>query len=154
MNRNKSSFKIDWVLVNELAIGIAPRREKHLMILKDNGINSVLSLCSEIEAPPPIGFYESFNCSRLVLPDHKAGRFPEEEELLTALNTLRESMKNKPVYIHCVAAIERSPLVCMAWLIVEKGLSTLNALEYMKEVHSRTNPLSGQLSLLDNLTFK
>ena len=85
------------------------------------------------------------------MPDHRAGRIPELDELENALSILRELMINKPVFIHCVAAIERSPLICMAWLIQEKGLTPLNALEYMTEVHSRTNPLAGQLSLLSSL---
>ena len=151
MTKNKSHFKVDWVLINELAIGPAPKKESHLLMLKENGINSIFSLCSESEAPPPNGFYDNFECKRFVLPDHKAGRLPEFEELLTALDILKKSMKNRPVFIHCVAAIERSPLVCMSWLIKEKGLSALSALEYMREVHPRTNPLAGQLSLLSNL---
>ena len=129
-------------------------KEKHLLMLKDIGIKSVLSLCSEAEATPPNGFYDNFICSRFILPDHRAGRIPELDELKKALNILRESMINKPVFIHCVAAIERSPLICMAWLIKEKGLSPLNALEYMTEVHPRTNPLAGQLSLLNDLNLK
>jgi len=151
MKNKKSIFKIDWVLINELAIGPAPREESDLLILKDFGINSVLSLCSESEAPPPSGFYENFNCSRLVLPDHKAGRIPELIELINALKMLEKSMYNAPVFIHCVAAIERSPLVSMAWLIREKNLTPITALEYMIQVHPRTNPLAGQLSLLNEL---
>ena len=151
MSIKNSRFKIDWVLINELAIGPAPKKEKHLLMLKDLGIKSVLSLCSESEAPPPNGFCDNFICSRFVLPDHRAGRVPGLDELENALNILRKSMINKPVFVHCVAAIERSPLLCIAWLIKEKGLTPLNALEYMKEVHPRTNPLSGQLSLLSKI---
>lgn len=151
MNKKKSTFKIDWILINELAIGPAPRKENHLLMLKEHGIKSILSLCSESEAPPPNGFYENFNCSRLVLPDHKAGRIPELIELRNALKMLEKSMNNGPVFIHCVAAIERSPLVSMAWLIREKNLTPITALEYMIQVHPRTNPLAGQLSLLNEL---
>ena len=92
MRNKKSNFKIDWVLINELAIGPAPRNESHLLMLKDLGINSVLSLCSESEAPPPSGFYDNFKCSRLVLPDHKAGRLPELIELKNALEILEKSI--------------------------------------------------------------
>ena len=48
-----SRFRINWVLVDELAIGPAPRAERHLVRLEDQGIRAVLSLCSEQEAPPP-----------------------------------------------------------------------------------------------------
>jgi len=49
MRKVNSRFKIDWVLVNELAIGSAPRKETHLVHLKELGIKSILSLCGEEE---------------------------------------------------------------------------------------------------------
>ena len=49
-------FRIDWVLTNDLAIGPAPRADRHLQRLKDAGIQAVLSLCSAEEAQPPQGF--------------------------------------------------------------------------------------------------
>ena len=45
-------FRIDWVLVDELAIGPAPRAPRHLERLADAGIKAVFSLCGEEEAPP------------------------------------------------------------------------------------------------------
>ena len=46
-------FRIDWVLVDQLAIGPAPRAERHLDRLREAGIRSVLSLCAPDEATPP-----------------------------------------------------------------------------------------------------
>ena len=45
-------FRIDWVLTNDLAIGPAPRADRHLKRLEAAGICGVLSLCSEEEAQP------------------------------------------------------------------------------------------------------
>ena len=56
------------------------------------------------------------------------------------------------VYIHCVAAMERSPLVCLAWLVQEHNLKPARALDYLMQVHPGTNPLPGQLALLQELT--
>ena len=39
-------FRIDWVLVDELAIGPAPRAPRHLERLADAGIQAVFSLCA------------------------------------------------------------------------------------------------------------
>ena len=36
-------FRIDWVLVNELAIGPAPRQERHLVLLKSSLKNPAIS---------------------------------------------------------------------------------------------------------------
>ena len=44
--------------------------------------------------------------------------------------------------------MERSPLLCMAWLIRHRGLSRLEALEYLMHVHPGTSPLPEQLALL------
>lgn len=141
-------FRIDWVLVNSLAVGPAPRTERHLQRLLEAGIRAVLSLCAETEAPAPAGLEDQFCCKRLVLPDHLIGRVPDIAELQHALFHLRELRKEGPVFVHCVAAMERSPLVCMAWLMQQEGLNSTEALDYLMQVHPGTNPLPGQLALL------
>ena len=83
-------FRIDWVLVDQLAIGPAPRAKRHLDRLRDAGIKCVLSLCSPDEATPAAGLGEGFRTSRYVLPDHRAGRLPTLAELETALGYLAE----------------------------------------------------------------
>ena len=66
-------FRIDWVLVDELAIGPAPA-PRHLERLADAGIKAVFSLCGEEEAPPPQDLSTRFAHERFVLPDHRSGR--------------------------------------------------------------------------------
>ena len=116
-----SRFRIDWILVDELAIGPAPRSSRHLDRLEEQGIKAVLSLCSEAEAPRPEGFSVRFLSSRLVLPDHRAERLPDPDELQAALEALAALRACGPVFVHCVAAMERSPLVCLAWLVSRHG---------------------------------
>jgi hypothetical protein len=142
---------LDWVLVQELAVGPAPRAERHLERLTEAGVTAVLSLCSEQEAPPPAGLESRFECRRLVLPDHRVERLPELDQLEQALEALAELRAKGPVYVHCVAAMERSPLVCLAWLVRRHGLTPQRALDYLMQVHPGTNPLPGQLALLAQL---
>ena len=144
-------FRIDWVLVNALAVGPAPNAENHLQRLHEAGIRAVLSLCGETEAPAPAGIEDQFCCQRLVLPDHRIGRAPDMAELQQALRHLKELRQEGPVFVHCVAAMERSPLVCMAWLVQQEGLNPTEALDYLMQVHPGTNPLPGQLTLLTQL---
>ena len=146
-----SRFRINWVLVDELAIGPAPRAERHLDRLEDQGIRAVLSLCSEQEAPPPPELCSRFACTRLVLPDHRAARLPDPPELAAALEALADLRRHGPVFVHFVAAMERSPLVCLAWSVNRHGQSPQAALDYLMQVHPGTNPLPGQLKLLDQL---
>ena len=147
-----SRFRIDWVLVQELAVGPAPRAERHLERMSGEGIAAVLSLCSEVEAPPPPGMELRFACRRLVLPDHRHQRLPDLPELQAALGALEDLRQHGPVYVHCVAAMERSPLLCLAWLVSRHGLSPQRALDYLMQVHPGTSPLPGQLALLHALS--
>ena len=99
-------FRIDWVLVNQLAVGPAPRTDQHLQQLADAGVRAVLSLCSREEAAPPEGLNSRFACSRQVLPDHRSGRSPRLEELRHALSRLQQLHEaHGPVFVHCVAAV-------------------------------------------------
>ena len=144
-------FQVDWVLVDELAIGPAPRKQRHLDRLHELGIKGVLSLCAFPEAEPPETFAQSFQTRRIVLPDHRAGRMPSTKELETALENLRELLNHGPVFVHCVAAMERSPLVCLGWLVQQHKLKPNEALDYLMQVHPGTNPLTAQLALLKEL---
>ena len=146
-----SRFRIDWVLVNELAIGPAPRAARHLDQLQEQHIKAVLSLCGINEAPAAEGLAQRFEHRSVVLPDHRTERLPELAELLSALDALRELRGSGPVFVHCLAGIERSPLVCLAWLVSGHGQSPLAALDYLMQVHPGTNPLPGQLQLLHQL---
>ncbi|MFM9103128.1 MAG: dual specificity protein phosphatase family protein [Cyanobium sp.] len=129
-------------------MGPAPLVEKHLQELQEQGLIAVLSLCSEQEAPPPPGLAERFHWRRSVLPDHKACRAPELGELSRAVEQLAELAPLGPVYVHCQAGVERSPLVCMAWLTRRRRLSFIDALDYLKRVHPPTGPLPEQLATL------
>ena len=145
-------FRIDWVLVDELAIGPAPRAPRHLDRLADAGIQAVLSLCRHEEAPPPQDLNKRFAHRRFVLPDHRSGRLPQGDELQAALQQLLSLHQlHGAVYVHCVAAMERSPLVCLAWLVQQHHLTPARSLDYLMQVHPGTNPLPGQLALLQEL---
>ena len=144
----QSRFTLDWILVEELAIGPAPRKARHLDTLRSEGIKGILSLCHESEVTKLEDMNKQFFCKRTVLPDHKSGRMPKLGELKNALKILKEMKEVGPIFVHCVAAMERSPLVCMAWLVKEKGLSMDEALDYMMQIHPGTNPLPGQLELI------
>ena len=144
-------FRIDWVLTNDLAIGPAPRAERHTQRLKAAGIHAVLSLCSLEEAQPPQGFTDQFQCQRIVLPDHRSPEVLSLHQLNSSLIALSELRQQGPVFVHCVAAVERSPLICMAWLVQQQQLNPSEALDYLMQVHPGTNPLPRQYELLKHI---
>ena len=147
----RESFFINWVLRDEIAIGPAPTKKEHLTRLENHAIKGILSLCSIEEAIPPNNITKIFRCERIVLPDHSYDRKMNFKEITIALQRLEELKKIGPIFVHCKAAIERSPLICMAWLIREHNLKPQQALDYLMQIHPGTSPLSNQLKLLRNL---
>ena len=145
------TFKIDWVLKGELAIGPAPVSYDDINKLKDYKIVSILSLCDVEELDFKENLSDFFICKRLILPDHKYKENLTIEKLNQALNFLEELKDFGLVYVHCVAAKERSPLVCMAWLVKKHNLTPIQALDYMMEIHKGTNPLPKQFNLLKHI---
>ena len=140
-------------MIRELAIGTAPINQDNLTILKDNGIKSILSLCDISEAKPPEEINIFFNCERIVLPDHRIGRSLQVDEIIQTLIILKRLREYGPVFVHCVAGMERSPLICIAWLIKYKALTQQQAIDYLMQIHSNTNPLSSQLAVLRDKKF-
>lgn len=143
------AIKINWVLNNQLAVGPAPRKIDDIKVLKNNRIRWILSLCSKSEVNVEVNYEENFSCKRIVLPDHKYKEALSIDQLNLAINALSEIIEFGPVYIHCVAGIERSPLVCMAWLVKYYDMSPTQALDYLMDVNIGTNPLPEQFNLLN-----
>ena len=144
-------FTFDWVLVDKLALGPCPLKERHVEILKRNNIQSILSLCSEEEAKSPLSMKNQFICERIVLPDHKYKEVLTMQQINEALVLLQSLMSNGPVFVHCKASVERSPLICMAWLVKKCNLNNFEALDYLMQIHPITNPLPNQFELLKDL---
>ena len=150
----KHKFKFNWVLNGKLAIGTFPRFEEDLIKIRENHIKSIFGLCHPDEASYPEILETIFKSVRYVLPDHKSDKLVSPENLLYARNTLSKLLEEGPVFIHCIAAMERSPLVCMAWLIKNKNLSITQSLDYMMSINKSTNPLPSQLKVLNDPILK
>ncbi len=144
----KKKFKLDWVLNNELAVGPAPLKESHFEYLANRNIKSILNLCNKQEAPIDEIFKSNFNFKRFPLPDHKVNKEIEIHEIKEIIKILESLKSSGAVYIHCFAGVERSPLICMAWLISKHKLSPQSSLDYLMEVHKGSNPLPSQYKLL------
>ena len=149
-----SKFQFDWVLIDELAVGPAPRKQHHIELLISAGIKGILSLCSEDEVPQPEIPANQLHHRRIILPDHSYNREPSVNEISSTLHELKQLKSKGPVFVHCKAGIERSPLICIAWLAMEKNLSIQTALDYLMQVHPGTNPLANHLMIIEELLTK
>ena len=144
-SKEEYKFIFDWILINKLAIGTSPTQEKDLILLKKHKVKNILGLCSEDEVKWNKNINNDFSCFRFVLPDSHKKILPTAEELSTAFNLLKDLIKEDITFIHCVASMERSPLLCIMYVMEKYRLNVEDALDFVKRVHRETNPTNDQL---------
>ena len=151
--RYEFKFNFNWVLINELAVGNLPITNDAIKILKKNKIISVLTLCSKNESKDLEKISKTFNYRNIILPDHTYNYDLNKQDIINTLEVLSGLIKLGPVFVHCVAAMERSPIISMAWLIKSKKLNTEQALDYLMQINPGTNPLPIQLKVLNECSL-
>ncbi len=145
-------MKFTWILKNKLAIGTAPRSSKDLEYLLFNNIKIVLSLNDIKETVYLNDIERLFKFERHFIPDHKSDKIMDIYMIKNILTILKELINKGPIFMHCVASVERSPLLSIAYLIEYENLAVEEALAYVMQIHPGTNPTEEQLSLLYKLT--
>lgn len=139
---------IDWVIPGKLAVGGLPKSGDS-KILARAGIKVVFSLCSGEEGILPPDVLQSFYCLRLSLPDSRYATKLKSVQLAKAVAVIDKSIgKQWPVYVHCLAGIERSPTVCIAYLCRHYKLELWEALSEVKRVRPASMPTETQLRVL------
>ena len=128
----------NWILINKLAIGTPFISEEHKFFLKGKGIISILDLRNKndfllIDQEKYVNNTQGFKYKNFQLPDHKSKRFAQKEEIINAVETLDYLITKGPVFMHCHAAVERSPLISIAYLHLKKGFSIIQSCDYVKQ---------------------
>ena len=148
MNEKKYKFIFSWILIDKLALGNSPLNRENINLLKENGIKNILALCSDSEIKWGTETKESFLCERFYIPDSKSNSLPTFQELNEIINKLSIFIKKGATFIHCFASIERSPLICILYVMKEFDLEIEDALDYVLRKHKYTNPTNSQLKLI------
>ena len=152
MSENKNEkFIFNWILINKLAIGTSPIKNENLIYLSNKGVKNIIGLCSTKEASWHKNIYTKFNCERIVLPDSNKGFLPPKEDLMMAFEKLKSFLEKDITFIHCFASIERSPLLCILYIMENYNLVLEDALDYVRNAHNYTNPTNSQLNLINQL---
>ena len=141
----------NWILVNKFAIGTPLINQKDTYFLKEKKIISILDLRNEydllkINYEKQLALYSEFNLRRISLPDHNSKRLATTSEIQNAVNILDKLLRNGPVFMHCHASVERSPLISVAYLMKTKNLNCIQAYEYVKQQNKITNVSLEQLN--------
>ncbi len=141
----------NWILVNKLAIGTPLNNQKDQSFLKEKKIISILDLRNEsdllkINYEKQLALYSEFNLFRISLPDHNSKRLATTSEIQNAVNMLDKISQDGPVFMHCHASVERSPLISVAYLMKTRNLNCIQAYEYVKQQNKITNLLLEQLN--------
>ena len=131
------------ILINKFAIGTPPFNSNDFNLIK-NKIISVLDLRNEydlnkIDYEDYMDKLKDFNYCNTPLPDHNSGRFAIAEEINQALDQLDQFLAKGPVFMHCHASIERSPLISMAYLHLYEGLTLIQAYDHVNQQNTKTN---------------
>lgn len=78
-----------------------------------------------------------------------------EERLELAITAARSLLESgPPVYLHCWAGRERSPLVAVGVMAYEKNGNIFEALEWVRRCHPAASPVYGHLEMLDQILRK
>jgi hypothetical protein len=144
-NHSRASFPIDWVLPRTLAVGRLPQAVDGDTLAQAD-IQAVLALCSESEGPWPNGLEHRFYCRRIVIPDSHYTTALTSHHIEAAVDHLHACIECRlPVFVHCLAGIERSPIICTAYLCKHQNYSLWESLNWVKQVHPDSLPTEQQI---------
>ncbi len=138
-----------WVLTDQLGVGPMPRSETHWRQLEDAGFRSRFSCCypqeeSGLILPP------GWQSDGVALPDHRNQEPLQEARLALALSRA-EALMNRaaPMYLHCLAGCERSPLLAVGLTARTRRTDLLSALAWVRRCHPMAMPIYSHLALLE-----
>lgn len=147
---------VSCILPSELYVGCAPSDEK-LEHLKRIGVNAILDLTEDADNYKPVkGIGEIFTYVNYSLVDvYKfspligKGYPPSQNQLYDIYKILSQwHQDRKVIYIHCRAGANRSPLICMLYLVAIKKMKINMAIAEVSMKHKDAKPNAYQLQAL------
>jgi hypothetical protein len=130
-----------------------PRTEPHWAQLEALGVSRRFSLCyPEEERVTTVP--EHWRSDRFALPDHRRQEPLRAERLEQGLSlgtSLLEEPGAGPIYLHCLAGRERSPLMAVGLVARRRGLDLFEALDWVRRCHPAASPMMEHLEVLEKL---
>ena len=142
------SLIFSWILIDEISIGSIPKNQNDISLLKSKKIKSIISLTNYQDKEQERKIKTNFKYKKIVLPDHRSVNQLEINHVKKTINLIKQTEIFFPLFMHCEASIERSPLIALAWLMYKKNISLEEGLDYMMSIHIQTNPLPEQIKVI------
>lgn len=140
-----------WVLTQQLAVGPMPSSASHWQQLEAAGLRTRFSCCYPYEQSP-VSLPAHWRSDQASLPDHRRQERLDPERLAAALDRAQRLMLDAPpLYLHCLAGIERSPLLAVGLTARQRNLSLLEALDWVRRCHPAARPIYSHLHLLEQV---
>lgn len=127
-----------------------PSSPFHWDQLEAAGFRSRFSCCygSETDTALPPSHWQS---DRISLPDHRRQESLDLDRLVTALVRAETLLRqHPPLYLHCFAGVERSPLIAVGLTARARKLSLFDALDWVRRCHPASLPIYSHLELLQS----
>jgi predicted protein tyrosine phosphatase len=127
-----------------------PQTPEHWSLLHQHGVQSIFSCCdpSEGEWNPP----QSWQQLRVPLPDHRNPQVMTRELLESALIAVLDLYQAAPpLYLHCWAGMERSPLLAVGLLCRAESLNLFDALAQVRSQHPIAKPIVAHMLILESI---
>ena len=139
--------------MNKFAIGTPILKQDDEKFLESNGIKTVLDLRNSCDLNKTnretyINSLPDFKYINIPLPDHRTPRLATTSEIRKAVDELNISISKGAVFMHCHAAMERSPLISIAFLHLKKGFTIVQSCDYVKQQNISTIVNTNQLKYI------
>lgn len=142
------SLSISWVIPGKLAVGPLPQPGDSAQLAAAD-IQVVLSLCADLEGALPEDVRDNFQCLHWFIPDSHYDIELKVADLAWAVELVHQTISNElPIYVHCLAGMQRSPTVCIAYLMRYHKLELWEAVNWLKQVRPASSPTEYQLRVV------
>lgn len=143
-----SASGLSWVLPGQLAVGCLPKRSDRSRFQQQQ-ISAIVSLCSDAEGSLPDTIRHSFQYAGFPLPDSRYPSRATLSQVQPVLDYIHTCIQQRQVvYVHCLAGVERSPMICAAYLCQYHALSAWEAITYLTQQHPNTCLTEAQCCLV------
>jgi protein-tyrosine phosphatase len=137
-----------WVLPGQLAVGRLPQLSDRPRFNRHH-ISAIVSLCSDAEGTLPDEIRHSVQYAGFPLPDSRYQTRATLAQIQPILKHIHSCIQQRQiVYVHCLAGVERSPMICAAYLCQYHALSAWESITYLTQQHPNTCLTEAQYCLV------